>query len=80
MVCAVPCNLEMNPIGPCVRNEEEAEAFIRTLYDQMALPLFSFALRFTRDRSVAEDVVQEVLVRAWRRSGSGCCRWCASAC
>jgi RNA polymerase sigma-70 factor, ECF subfamily len=35
----------------------------------MAVPLFSFAVRFTRDRTLAEDVVQEVLVRAWRRAG-----------
>lgn len=39
------------------------------LYEQMAVPLFSFALRLTRDRTPAEDVVQEVLVRAWRRAG-----------
>jgi RNA polymerase sigma-70 factor, ECF subfamily len=68
MACAVFCNLEHIPVGPCVRNEE-SEYFIRALYDQMALPLFSFALRFTRDRTQAEDVVQEVLVRAWRRAG-----------
>jgi RNA polymerase sigma-70 factor (ECF subfamily) len=49
--------------------EGEIEAFIRTLYDQMAVPLFSFALRLTRDRILAEDVVHEVLVRAWRRAG-----------
>jgi len=42
---------------------------MRLLYDQMAVPLFSFALRLTRDRTLAEDVVQEVLVRAWRRAG-----------
>jgi RNA polymerase sigma-70 factor (ECF subfamily) len=69
MACAVPCNLEQIPIGTYARNEEDAESFIRTLYDQMALPLFSFAVRFTRDRALAEDVVQEVLVRAWRRAG-----------
>jgi RNA polymerase sigma-70 factor, ECF subfamily len=68
MACAVPCNLEQIPVGPRVRSAEEAESFICALYDQMALPLFSFALRFTRDRTQAEDVVQEVLVRAWRRA------------
>jgi RNA polymerase sigma-70 factor (ECF subfamily) len=52
-----------------LQNKKDAEHFIRTVYEQAAAPLFMFAFRFTRDRALAEDVVQEVLVRAWRRAG-----------
>jgi RNA polymerase sigma-70 factor, ECF subfamily len=47
---------------------KKAELFVRTLYEQEALPLYAYAFRFTRDRALSEDVVQEVLVRAWRRA------------
>ena len=40
---------------------------VRVLYDEHAGALFTFCLRFTGDRQRAEDVVQEVLVRAWRQ-------------
>jgi RNA polymerase sigma-70 factor, ECF subfamily len=50
-------------------HDKEADHFVRSVYDQAAVPLFVFAFRFTRDRTLAEDVVQEVLVRAWRRAG-----------
>jgi RNA polymerase sigma-70 factor (ECF subfamily) len=46
----------------------QADAFVRSLYDDSAGPLFAFALRLTGDRFRAEDVVQETLVRAWRRA------------
>ncbi|GAC1326710.1 MAG: sigma-70 family RNA polymerase sigma factor [Mycobacteriales bacterium] len=39
---------------------------LRALYAEHAGPLFAFALRLTGDRSRAEDVVQETLLRAWR--------------
>lgn len=42
------------------------EALVRALYAEHAGPLLSFALRLTRDRSHAEDIVQETLLRAWR--------------
>jgi RNA polymerase sigma-70 factor (ECF subfamily) len=45
-----------------------AEAFVRALYDDVAGPLFGYALRLTGDRNRAEEVVQETLVRAWRRA------------
>ncbi|MFD1517580.1 sigma-70 family RNA polymerase sigma factor [Pseudonocardia yunnanensis] len=48
---------------------KDADHFIRIVYEQAAVPLFIFAFRFTRDRTMSEDVVQEVLVRAWRRAG-----------
>ncbi|WP_433557522.1 sigma factor [Pseudonocardia xinjiangensis] len=46
----------------------QAEAFVRSLYDDAAGPLFAFVVRLTGDRVRAEDVVQETLVRAWRRA------------
>lgn len=43
------------------------EAGIRELWDEHAGPLLAFVLRFTGgDRGLAEDVVQETLLRAWR--------------
>ena len=42
--------------------------FVRALYDEVAGPLFGFALRLTGDRARAEEVVQETLVRAWSRA------------
>ena len=47
----------------------EVDAFVRTLYDDLAGPLFSFVMRLTRNRVLAEEVVQEAVVRAWRRAG-----------
>lgn len=43
------------------------ESDIRELWEEHAGPLLAFALRFTYgDRGLAEDVVQETLLRAWR--------------
>lgn len=44
------------------------DAALRMLFEQHAGPLLSYALRLTNgDRGRAEDVVQETLLRAWRR-------------
>ncbi len=42
---------------------------MRELYAEMAGPLFGYALRLSGDRARAEEVVQETLLRAWRRAG-----------
>ena len=42
------------------------EAALRGLHDRHAPELWRFALRLTRDPQVAEDVVQEALLRAWK--------------
>lgn len=57
------------PAVPDPPSKEDADQFIRVVYEQAAVPLFIFAFRFTRDHAVSEDAVQEVLVRAWRRAG-----------
>jgi RNA polymerase sigma-70 factor, ECF subfamily len=44
-----------------------AERELRALYDAHALALLGYALRLCNgDRAMAEDLVQETLVRAWR--------------
>jgi RNA polymerase sigma-70 factor (ECF subfamily) len=46
--------------------DEQAE-LLRALHDAYAPALFRYVTRLTRDYSFAQDVVQEALLRAWRR-------------
>jgi RNA polymerase sigma-70 factor (ECF subfamily) len=46
---------------------DEQSALLRTLYDEHAPALWRYVVWLTGDRYFAEDVVQETLVRAWRR-------------
>ena len=46
--------------------EDADAALVRLLYEEHAGPLYAFCVRFTGDRQRAEDVVQEVFLRAWR--------------
>jgi RNA polymerase sigma-70 factor (ECF subfamily) len=48
---------------------EGQEAALQTLHDRHAAELWRFALRLTHDRQLAEDVVQEVLLKAWKDPG-----------
>ncbi|MBK1788129.1 sigma-70 family RNA polymerase sigma factor [Prauserella sp. ASG 168] len=48
-------------------NDEAEPRLMRALHDEHATALWSYALHLTSgDRSRAEDVVQETLLRAWR--------------
>jgi RNA polymerase sigma-70 factor (ECF subfamily) len=50
---------------PAARSQDEE--LVKALYDQHSAALFAYALRLTSgDRHWAEDIVQEVLLRAWR--------------
>lgn len=51
-------------VSPIV--EDADEALLRLLHDEHAGPLHAFCLRYTGDSQLAEDVVQEVFLRAWR--------------
>lgn len=46
------------------------EALLRGLLDEHGRALFGYATRLTGDAKLAEDVVQETLIRAWRHAGS----------
>jgi len=45
-------------------------ALVRALHDAHAGALYSFCLSYTGDPQRAEDIVQEVLVRAWRNAAT----------
>jgi RNA polymerase sigma-70 factor (ECF subfamily) len=45
----------------------DGEELVRALYEEHAAPLLAFVQRLMGgDRSLAEDIVQETLLRAWR--------------
>lgn len=46
------------------------EAALRALYERTAAKLFGIVLRIQRDRSLAEDVLQDVYLKIWQSAGS----------
>lgn len=50
------------------RADVTGEVLVRRFYEEHGKSILAYAVRLTGDRSVAEGVVQEVLVRAWRHS------------
>jgi RNA polymerase sigma-70 factor (ECF subfamily) len=46
---------------------DERIELLRALHDEHAPALWRYVVRLTRDTAFADDVVQETLLRAWRR-------------
>ena len=55
-------------IAPRFADPALVETQMREVYDRHAGELYGYALRALGERGVAEDVVQEVFLRAWQRS------------
>jgi RNA polymerase sigma-70 factor (ECF subfamily) len=53
------------------RGSGQREAALQELHDRHASELWRFAMRRTRDRQLSEDIVQEVLLRAWKDPSLG---------
>jgi RNA polymerase sigma-70 factor, ECF subfamily len=47
--------------------DQDETQLLRALRDEYAAPLWRYVVSLTGDRDLAEDVVQETLLRAWRR-------------
>jgi RNA polymerase sigma-70 factor (ECF subfamily) len=58
-----------SPSPPALRTTLTADEF-ETMTAELARPLMAAALRLTRRRADAEDLVQETLMRAWRALGT----------
>ena len=56
-------------MGASQKAVAQKEAALRALHDRHAPELWRFALHLTHDPQVAEDVVQETLLRAWNDPG-----------
>ncbi|RNE59379.1 sigma-70 family RNA polymerase sigma factor [Cryobacterium tepidiphilum] len=46
---------------------DDEAALLRALYDEHAGALWRYVVHLTGDRALADDIVQETLVRAWRK-------------
>ena len=46
------------------------EAFIRSLQEQHGSAILTYAMRLTGERALAEDIVQETWLRAWRNAAN----------
>ncbi|MCU1442592.1 MAG: polymerase subunit sigma [Cryobacterium sp.] len=49
------------------RGEFDRTALLRALHDEHAPALWRYVVRLTGDTALADDVVQETLLRAWKR-------------
>src|SRR4029453_2450456 len=60
----IPVNPEMGLMQRLQRNDEEAlAALMRMFYDD----LYNYACRFTMDRGLVKDCIQEVFISLWQR-------------
>ena len=52
------------------RAAADADALVRTIIDEHAAAMYRVAISIVRDGALAEDVVQESIVKAWQAAGT----------
>ena len=57
-------------LASITRVREGDSSGLAELYDRHATSVYSLAFRILRDRTAAEDAVQEVFTQAWRQAGT----------
>lgn len=55
--------------SPTIANEQDDREFFCVQIERLTPRLYGTALRFTRNRACAEDLVSETVVKAWSRLG-----------
>jgi RNA polymerase sigma-70 factor (ECF subfamily) len=68
MTVALPQGTVYMDVG---RGNGQREIALQELHDRYASELWRFAMRRTHDRQLSEDIVQEVLLRAWKDPSLG---------
>jgi RNA polymerase sigma-70 factor (ECF subfamily) len=59
----------MGRLGRGGHRQLAGEALIRSLFQEHGRAMLAYATRLAGDRAAAEEVVQDVLLRAWREPG-----------
>jgi RNA polymerase sigma-70 factor (ECF subfamily) len=57
----------MRPVEEVTELLDDEATLLRALRDEHARPLWRYVVHLTGDRAMADDIVQETLVRAWRK-------------
>jgi RNA polymerase sigma-70 factor, ECF subfamily len=63
-----PAHSSSTMVHDTPRGFELHEALIKSIYDNHGQMLMAYALRLTGNRSTAEDVVQETVLRTWQHT------------
>lgn len=65
-----PSNERQDLVNALLRVREGSQSALQEVYSRTSAKLFGICLRILKDRSEAEDALQEVYVNVWRKAAS----------